>query len=204
MSVFKVQLNNIGQGLLDMNPATGGQIQPSLQRTVYIMGPGKTNRKLFDGATFTDSNYFKRFCFPNVPYDQAIMSVVTDDGSVYLDSNPVGSTYPKTFTLAPVINSVTAGVITTTATGFAANNVVDILGLFGSAAVYSQMVNSGTVSLKMRLNGDVNAVLDLAAGSEQIFNNGDAIISKIEFGNASGSTAGAVQVTVSIASNSNS
>jgi hypothetical protein len=39
MSVFKVAINNDKQGLLDTNPATAAQIDPSIQRTIYVAGP---------------------------------------------------------------------------------------------------------------------------------------------------------------------
>lgn len=61
MSVFQVQLNNAQQGLLDIDPATGAQENPSIQRTMFVEGPNRTLRELVDGATFTDCNYWKRF-----------------------------------------------------------------------------------------------------------------------------------------------
>src|SRR4051812_19857883 len=98
MSVFKVKLTQGQQGSLDehafgVNNASvsvgtgGGNVLvgtgTSVQRTVYVMGPGKVNRKLNDGDTFTDSNYWKRYCAtpvgPLTP-EQAIVSIVTDDG----------------------------------------------------------------------------------------------------------------------------
>lgn len=57
MSVFRVKLNNNAQGLLDT--VSGSQQSTSIQRTVYVMGPKKINRKLKDGDTCTDSNYWK-------------------------------------------------------------------------------------------------------------------------------------------------
>lgn len=82
MSTFRVKLTSTGQGLLD----TAGQANgASYQRTVYVMGPGKVNRKLKDGDTFTDVNYWKRFAYPQVPLDQAFIEVVSDDGAPYTD-----------------------------------------------------------------------------------------------------------------------
>jgi hypothetical protein len=207
MSVFKVKINSGTQGLLDKHPTTGAQMSPSVQRTIYLMGPHKTNRKLKDGDTFTDSNYFKRFVSnleggSAVP-ETAILSIVTDDGSVYSDDG-LTSTFPKVYTKAPVINSVTSGAPDSTATGFAANNVVDILGDTGSYATFLLLNNTGTVSLKVRLNGLATAILDLAASTSLVFDSGDGLWTKVEFGNASGVTAGAVQATVSVVSTSNS
>lgn len=83
MSVFKVQLNTIAQGQLDINPLTGVQFDPSIQRTMYCPGPNGIWRKLADGAQFTDCNYWMRFAYPNVPLEQAFIAVVTDDGIPY-------------------------------------------------------------------------------------------------------------------------
>ena len=51
MSVFRVNLNNADQGKLDIDPTAGTQFSTSKQRTVYVMGPGRINRKLVDGTT---------------------------------------------------------------------------------------------------------------------------------------------------------
>ena len=83
MSVFKVKLNNTKQGLLDQNPLTGSQFAASVQRTIYVAGPGRTYRKLKDGDQFTDCNYWKRFTSTIVGDEAAFIEVVTDDGSVY-------------------------------------------------------------------------------------------------------------------------
>jgi hypothetical protein len=85
MSVFKVKLTQgIGrtaQGYLDPAVVNGA----SIQRTIYAPGPNKINRKLFDGQTFTDVNYWKRFAYPNLAHENAFIEVVTDDGSVWSD-----------------------------------------------------------------------------------------------------------------------
>ena len=82
MSVFKVQLNNIEQGLLDLDPSTHplassspsstpatygvlgepfGEAFPnsgdaSLQRQIFVTGPNLTYRLLSDGEQFTDDD----------------------------------------------------------------------------------------------------------------------------------------------------
>ncbi len=108
MSVFRVKLNNVDQGRLDLDPSThsagagygqlGDAFGVSKQRQVYVMGPKKINRLLSDGETFSDCNYWKRFAYPQVSYEQAIVEVVSDDGSVYSDVEEentfvVGSTF---------------------------------------------------------------------------------------------------------------
>ena len=110
MSVFRVKLQNVKQGLMDLDPSThplamGSGNQPatygmngepmgqewpnseaqSRQRQMFVAGPGRTYRLLKDGDTFTDNNYWKRFAFPQVGREFAFIEVVTDDGSVYSD-----------------------------------------------------------------------------------------------------------------------
>ena len=60
MSEFKVALNNVDQGKLDTNPASGLQLIPSVQRGMFVAGPNGVYRELIDGSTFTDCNYWKR------------------------------------------------------------------------------------------------------------------------------------------------
>lgn len=202
MSVFKVQLNNADQGLLDRDPTTGGQFATSKQRTVYIQGPGNIKRTLFDGDTFTDSNYYKRFAYPQVSLADAVLTVLSDDGSVYVDGpngDSLGSaTTLRVYNLAPVINSVVGGDVDDEATGYAAGNVANIFEDTGGYAIFTQITNTGDVTLKVKVNGSTNAIFDLVSGDTQIYNHGDLLIAKIEFGNESGSTVGEVQVQCSV------
>ena len=84
MSVFRVKLNNASQGLLDTD-INGVQNETSIQRTIYVTGPNRINRKLVDGEEFTDCNYWKRFTEDEMGAESAFIEVVTDDGSVYSD-----------------------------------------------------------------------------------------------------------------------
>lgn len=162
MSVFVVQLTNVAQGLLDTNGQSTGV---SIQRGVWIMGPNKVNRLLLDGATFTDSNYWKRYAYPQVPQDQAIVSVVTDDGSVWADNPPNARTFP-------VSSSFTC------TSAYSATNTIDYLGTYGSYASYVQISASGAAAT-CRINGSVEITISTTAS--QIFNPGDLDISKLEF-----------------------
>src|ERR1700727_29241 len=118
MSVFVVQLTNVAEGLLD----TAGQASGvSIQRGVWIMGPNKVNRLLHDGATFTDSNYWKRYAFPQVSQDQAIVAVISDDGSAWVDNPPNARTFPVASTFTP-------------GASYAAASTIDYLGTYGSYA----------------------------------------------------------------------
>jgi hypothetical protein len=190
MSTFKVKLTQGDQGKLDENGVSTGI---SKQRTVYVMGPHKTNRLLKDGDTFTDSNYWKRFAYPQVTRDQAIVEVVSDDGSVYVDGpagEPDVSTFPVVYDLT-VVNGTTYG---------DANTYADILTDYGSHAVYCQ-VKTTTNNVKMKING--SAILDVLTSAVQVFNPGDLDITKLEFANTSGGTA-TVQILVSVVSKSTS
>lgn len=203
MSVFKVALNNTQQGLLDLNPSTatagdvtgqglGSQMNPSIQRGVYIMGPNLTNRLLLDGETFTDCNYWKRFAYPQVALSEAFIEVVTDDGSVYSDVASE-NTFPKVYD------------ITATAGSTFTDNQADIVGDTGGYASFAQITNNGSNSVKVRLNGVTDAAFDLADGDTQVFNSGDLSISLIEISNdASGVSDADIQIVLSIRSVCNS
>lgn len=212
MSVFKVALTQGRQGSLD-EQATGvnnkvesvgtggGNVVVgsgvSIQRTVYVMGPHKINRKLKDGDTFTDSNYWKRYCAtPTGPLanENAIVSLVSDDGSVYDDNNPGASTYPKVYNVSVPGNS-------TVTSNNALGNLADILSDTGSYAVYAQLSLSTGTDVKVTMNG--STVFDLPSTLVQIFNPGDFQITKFEFANTTGTSA-TVQVLLSVASTSNS
>lgn len=204
MSVFRVALNNIDQGKLDLDPTTntsdtygalGTAINPSLQRQVYVMGPGKINRLLTDGDTFTDCNYWLQFAYPQVAREFAIVEVVTNDGSVYSDV-PGENVFPKVFT-----RTIAAG-----STFATSNNIIDMAVDAGGNAIFAQIENqTNEAGLTVRLNGDVNAVFDLGAVETQVFNAGEMVISQIAFDNSnSGVGAKVVQVLVSIKSVCNS
>lgn len=193
MSVFTVNLNTTVQGTLDVNSVTGAQVDPSIQRTVYIMGPNRINRKLVDGESFTDCNYYKRFAPYNATtnpggcsLEQAILTITTDDGSTYSDV-PGENTYPLVSTL-----SIVAGT-TYTDTG----NYVDILGTTGGYATFAQITNShASQDIQVRLNGATTAVFTLEHASTQVFNAGDLSISKIEVDNSTSGAIGPVGVEI--------
>lgn len=190
MSTFKVKLTQGNQGNLDTNGVSTGT---SIQRSVYVMGPHKTNRLLKDGDTFTDSNYWKRYAYPQVSRENAIVSVVTDDGSVYVDGvngNPGVALQAVVYNLS-VLNG-------TTYTDAA--NIADILTDYGSYAVYAQITTS-SYNVKMRING--TAVIDVITTTVQVFNPGDLNITKLEFANSNGGTA-TVEIMLSVAVASNS
>jgi len=194
MSVFKVQLNNSAQGLLDRNPATLGQASPSIQRSVYVTGPNKINRRLVDGETFTDCNYWKKFAYPQVSLEHAIVSVLTDDGSVYSDVASE-NVYPKVYDL-----SVAAG------SAFE-DNQADVIGDTGGFATFTQITNThGSQDVRIRLNGQATAIFDLAFGESQIFNAGELSVSLIEVSNDTSGAAGPVliQILMSVKSVCNS
>jgi hypothetical protein len=194
MSVFRVNLNNVDQGRLDLDPTTaeankvtgaglGTPFTVSRQRQVYVMGPNKINRLLNDGETFTDCNYWKKFAYPQVPYNEAFIQVVSDDGSVYSDV-PGENTVPVALT-----ETIVAG------TSYA-DNEIDIVATYGGPAVFFQMENQhATDSITVQLNGRDSAIFTLAGQDHQIFNSGDLVISKVAFANT---TSGNADVTVQL------
>lgn len=187
MSVFRVKLNNSAQGKLDIDPSTLLEFSTSIQRTIFVTGPKRIYRKLTDGETFTDCNYWKKFAYPQVPYEQAFIEVVTDDGSIYSE-NDEENNYPMVYDLT--VNDGSA---------FAANEA-DIVGDTGAAANFVQITNvAGGGDIRVKLNGMAGAIFDLAAGDTQVFNYGDLAVTKLNFDNSSGTNA-TVQVIVSVKS----
>ena len=212
MSTFKVALNNIDQGLLDKDPGTavagagphqngvGSQINPSLQRSVYIMGPNRVNRLLKDGDTFVDCNYWKRFAYPQVPRNEAFIEVVSDDGSVYSDI-PSENTFPAVF------RPGTAGVIAAGAGPDDTNMTLDVVTTHGGPATFVQITNlDASDSIQVRLNGIAGATFTLQANSSQIFNAGDLQVTEIAFDNSASGTAevDSLEVLLSVRSVCNS
>ena len=195
MSVFRVKLNQGNQGTLDSSTT-------SVQRTMYVQGPNRIYRKLNDGDTFTDSNYWKRFAYPQVALDDAFIEVTSDDGSVYSD---VAS--ENVFPVTWLPGAAEDGILVATDTYDDDGMSLDILATYGGPAVFCQISNSdSTHNCHVRLNGSTDAVITLSHGETQVFNSGDLAISKIEFDNsASGaSNVDAVEVLLSVRSVSNS
>ena len=190
MSVFKVQLQNINQGTLDLDPSThplamGSGNQPatygqhgetfgvhnpnsgsaSVQRTIFVAGPHGTYRLLKDGEQFSDCNYWKRFAFPQTNRENAFIEVVSDDGSIYSD--------------IPSENVFSAGATETITDDFA-DTVIDFVNNHGGPAKFLQVQNlDGAIAIDGELNGDVNVTFRLNAGETQIFNQGDLVITMI-------------------------
>lgn len=190
MSVFRVKLNNNDQGKLDIDPTTGLQFTTSKQRTIYLQGPNRISRQLKDGDVFSDCNYYKKFVYPNVPLSQAILEIVSDDGSVWSE-NPEENTFPKVYNLTLEADSTYTD----------EDNIIDIVGTTGGYAKFAQITNNGGNDINVKLNGSDDAILVVPDGATQTFNNGDLIISKIEFDNSdSGASSASVQVIVSIES----
>jgi len=184
MSVFQVQLQNVNQGKLDVDPSSyvsgsgygqlGSAFLTSKQRQIYVAGPNRTYRLLKDGDQFTDCNYWKRFAYPQVSHEQAFIKVITDDGSVYSDI-PEENTFAKGETVT----------LTTALSG----NVIDFVTTYGGPARFLQIQNlDGTKSVTGELNGDVNVTFTLNAGESQIFNNGDLAITLLRLKTSSGTS----------------
>ena len=175
MSVFRVKLTNSRQGLLS----------GASQRSVYIMGPNKINRILRDGNEFTDCNYWKRFAYPNVSLEDAFIEVVSDDGIQYIDGQQTN--FPKVYDL-----------LTAPGSDYTANTA-NIQADTGGSAIFAQITNKNeSEGVKLKLNNLSNAIIDLPAGSTQVFNAGDVSIANIQVKNESSSEV-QVQILVSVA-----
>jgi hypothetical protein len=197
MSVFRVNLTNkfggspLNPGQGQANAKTGGQgnmdeiaqagtssTTYSIQRTMFAMGPNKVNRKLNDGDTFTDCNFWKRYSTSVLPADSAFITVVTDDGAPYIDGQV--SSFPRMY-------SVTVG-----AGSLYAANTVDIVSDNGGPAVFAQITNNGGQSILVKLNGLSTATFTLTAGSTQSYTPGEFLISSIAFQDPGGGASSAI------------
>lgn len=196
MSVFRVKLQNTAQGRLDIDPTTGLPFTVSKQRTIQVTGPKKIMRKLYDGETFTDCNYWKQFAYPQTSLEMAFIEVVTDDGSVYSDVEGE-NTYPVVWLPGD------EGTIANGDDYEDTNMSLDIVDTYGAPATFVQLQNTDSSNgVKVRLNGSTSAVFTLGANSTQVFNPGDLVITKIEFDNSFSGAAevATVEVLLSIKS----
>lgn len=179
MSTFKVNLGQGKQGDLDTSVVAG----VSKQRSIYAIGPNGTNRKLMDGETFVDSNYWKRYAYPAMEKDLAFIEVLTDDGYTYSDFHKEENVFTKVTTV-----TVAAGTTYTLA-----DNQVDFVDLYGGPAVFCQITVAGD-EVNMRMNGDSDATMSLTVGT-QIFDKGEVTLNSLAFDN---SESGAAEATVTI------
>jgi hypothetical protein len=154
----------------------------SAQRTIYAMGPNKINRKLKDGERFTDCNYWKRFAYPQVPYNEAFIEVVTDDGSVYIDGQP--SSFVRTYT-----ESVTAG--TDFDDGY---TDVDIYGDNSGYATWA--IITPDVTIQVQVNGVETSQFSITGGTSYTFNVGEILLSSLQL--ARSASSGTATVTVQL------
>lgn len=182
MSTFRVKLSNSKQGLLD---------KYHNQRSAYIMGPNKVNRKLNDGEIFKDCNYWKRFAHPQVSLEEAFIEVLEDDGTVYSESSGESfyNTYPRVFDILAKKGS-----------GFK-ENIADIYEENKSYATFAQITNKSEIDkIKIRLNKLDSAIIEIPPQNTQVFNVGEVTIGSIEIDNQNGEDDVEVQIIVSIKS----
>jgi hypothetical protein len=164
MSRFRVKLNNGTQGLLDINPSTA-----SIQRSIYVSGPNRIYRELKDGEEFEDSNYWKRYAYPNCSLEVSFLEIIEDDGSVWSDYT-LNNNAPKAYTLNLDPNSEFS------------DNMLDIENQENGFATFVQISN-GNGDIKVRLNASDTAVFSIKSNETQIFSQGELNLNKIEFKN---------------------
>lgn len=184
MSEFKVALNNIDQGKLDINPSNGSQINPSVQRGMYVAGPNGIYRELMDGDTFTDCNYWKKFAYPQASYEDAIVETVTDDGSVY-SNDPSENSFPVVTNVTTVTTSIV--------------EAINYLTLYNSFASFIQITNNGEDDVVCELNGLPSAHFTIGSTSTQTFNHGDLQITSLGF-SAAGAGSASIQIIAGVKS----
>ena len=194
MSIFRVSLTQGDQGKLDSAVSYNG-VSASSQRTVYVMGPKKMNRKLRDGDTFTDCNYWKRFVSAvnggtAASANAAFLTIVSDDGSVWSDEDHE----------AVVVKTVTAN----SGASNAYATIRDFTTTDGATAKFAIITNAATAAVKLEINGntDASSLIDLGASASITFATGDIKISKVRA--ASAGSASAITIVYGIASDGNS
>jgi hypothetical protein len=181
MSVFQVKLNNNSQGRLDLDPSTntsetygalGTPFSTSKQRSIYVAGPNRSYRKLNDGDTFTDCNYWKRFTSEVMGAEHSFIEVVTDDGSIYSD--------------VAEENTFSVGATEVLSTSLA-DTVVDFVTDHGGPAKFLMVQNlDASIKITGELNGDTNITFLIGAGETMMFNQGDMVITMLRLKGASG------------------
>lgn len=181
MSTFRVKLNQGQQGRLD---TTG----TSIQRTVFVPGPKGTFRKLKDGDTFTDSNYYKKFTTSELSVDDAFLEVVTDDGSPYSDI-PEENVFVRVYSLTLDASS------TYTATA----NIANILSDYGNAAVALTVSTAATVT--MRINSVSASTVTITSSAALTFDLNEVNAEHLSFANTATTTV-AVTIIATIRSKS--
>lgn len=188
MSVFKVNLNQSGiPNPTDQSIINGN----SIQRTVILTGPKGKKIRLKDGDTFTDCNYFKMYCYPAKSLESAILQVITDDGTIWDSQDDTNNVITK------VVNLTISGGTTYE------DNVLDIVETYGGPAIISQFTINGS-DVKMKINNDDDAILDLATGF-RIFDRGEITLRSIAFDNSiSGSDDATLQILLTVKVESNS
>lgn len=186
MSVFKVKVNNVAQGRMDLDPSThplaagsgfatygqlGTPFTTSKQRQIWVAGPNRRYRLLGDGQTFTDCNYWKQFAYPQTTYEKAFIEVIDDDGSIYSD--------------VPEENTTTVGATVSLTTSYAAN-AIDFVTTYGGPATFLSVQNlDGSINIFGELNGDTNVTFRVGAGETFMFNQGDMLITLLRLKSAS-------------------
>jgi hypothetical protein len=137
-----------------------------------VNGPNLTRRILYDGETFTSTNYWKRYAPVSeggtMPDETAFIHIVTDDGTPWSDTNPEVNKFARV-----VSRTLVAGTTYT-----AANNQIDIMGTWGAVATYTQITVDGACTV--RLNSSSSAEMDLTAGTH-FFDNGDLPLVSLAF-----------------------
>lgn len=190
MSVFQVRLIPPGASAVYANDASAVN-GVSSQRTVELVGPNGVRRIHSDGETFTESNYFKKYCplseGGTMPEDEAYLTLVSDDNTVWDDFNTTAANKRT------VVKHLTVDGGTTYTD---AGNEIDIAGLYGGYASFLQIITNQDI--RVEINGSHDSIIYLAAGT-QTFNEGEIAANLLRFDNTdSGVVTAHVQVVMGI------
>jgi hypothetical protein len=152
-----------------MNPAThplvageaarygdlGDPQTTSIQRQIFVAGPGRKYRLLKDGDTFTDCNYWKQFAYPQCSLEKAFINVLDDDNSVWSD--------------VAEENTFGVGDTLTLATDYSTDNTKDFVTDCGGPARFLMLQNQSSGTTTVELNGDTNLTFTMATNTTLVF-----------------------------------
>jgi len=155
---------------------------------MFVSGPNGVYRELVDGSYFTDCNYWKRFAYPQVSRENAIVEVISDDGSIF-SNDPSENTFPVVTNVTTVTTSIV--------------EAINYLTLYNSFASFIQISNNGGDDVVCELNGLPSAQLTIPNGHTQTFNNGDLQITSLGFSATIGGST-SVQIIAGVKSISHS
>src|SRR5581483_3829787 len=112
--------------------------------------------------------FYKRYCQPAASPNDAILELISDDGSPYSDYYNENQ--------FPVVSTLTIAGGST----YSAANLIDYVGTYGNPAIFVQISVTGN-NVTCKLNGSASALLPIAKNTTQTLQVGDLAVSSLNF-----------------------